>query len=560
MPQTKSRAVESASTEERRAAGLRAALTAHELRSRRQALARQLEQEDDPETRLQLAYLDYMTYDFDSALKNAGTAFRGLRHAGRRRRAAVAAAAVGRIYFEGYNNLAAARGWFARGRTMLADEGDCVERGWVELGLVGCSVPDVSALAETAARAVELARRFDDLDLECKALADQGLALVSIGRTEQGMELIDEAMAIVSSGEVHVFAAGQVGCCTLTACDRAGDLSRAEAWLRVLEQAGVGRPDEDSPTLFAHCQGAYGSLLCRVGRWTAAEAALTMSLTAGRTGFYLQRVMTRTALADLRIRQGRFEEAAQLLAYCGDRWDAIPVRAKLHYARGEFEHAISLIKQALRQIGDDRVRAVPLLALLVQAEIGRGNVEGAAVSARRATTLAGPTMPALVAEAALAQGRARAAANDKNGAVADYQAGLRAIGQVETPLVRAALLLGLARELADLDPGAAVPEARAALALYEQLGAPEAETCVTLLKRLGIEASYKPVPVINPLADLSRREREVIRLVGQGMSNPEIARQLFISPKTVEHHVSSILSKLGLRSRIEVASLDPALR
>ena len=120
------------------------------------------------------------------------------------------------------------------------------------------------------------------------------------------------------------------------------------------------------------------------------KAALTMSLTAGRTGFYLHRVMARAALADLRIRQGRLEEAAQLLAYCGDRWDAMPARAKLHQARGEHEHAASLIKHALRQIGDDRVRAVPLLALLVDAEIGRGNIEGATVAADRATALAEP--------------------------------------------------------------------------------------------------------------------------------------------------------------------------
>ena len=52
---------------------------------------------------------------------------------------------------------------------MLADEGECVERGWVELGLVGCSVTDVGALATKAAEAVKLARKFDDLDLECKA-------------------------------------------------------------------------------------------------------------------------------------------------------------------------------------------------------------------------------------------------------------------------------------------------------------------------------------------------------------------------------------------------------
>ena len=535
-------------------------MTGQELRSQRQALAARLEAADDPEIRLQLAYRDYMTYDFESALENGKAAFLGLRRAGNKRRAAVAAAAVGRIYVEGFNNLPAGRGWFARGRTTLKDEGECVERGWVDLGLVGCSVPDVTALAQAAENAVRLARKFEDLDLECKALADQGLAVVSMGRVEEGMELIDEAMAIVSGGEVHIFAAAQVSCCTLTACERAGDLARAEGWLRVLDQAGVARPDEESPILFTHCQGTYGSLLCSVGRWSAAEAALTMSLAAGRTGFYLHRVMARAALADLRIRQGRLEEAAQLLAYCGDRWDAMPVRARLHLARHEYEHAVSLVKQAQRQIGDDRVRTVPLLAVLVEAEIGRGNIEGAASAAHRATELAQPEIPAMVAEAALARARAAAAAGDKAAAAADYEAGLQAAGQIEAPLLQAALHLGLARVLADVDRPQAVSEARLALALYEQLGGPEAETCVTLLRRLGVSAAYKPVRAAGPLADLSKREREVMRLVGKGLSNPEIARELFISPKTVEHHVSSILSKLGVRSRIEVVrAMDPAL-
>lgn len=52
---------------------------------------------------------------------------------------------------------------------------------------------------------------------------------------------------------------------------------------------------------------------------------------------------------------------------------------------------------------------------------------------------------------------------------------------------------------------------------------------------------------------LSRREREVVPLLAEGLSNAEIAKRLFVTPKTIEHHVTSILGKLGLRTRTEVA-------
>jgi DNA-binding NarL/FixJ family response regulator len=64
----------------------------------------------------------------------------------------------------------------------------------------------------------------------------------------------------------------------------------------------------------------------------------------------------------------------------------------------------------------------------------------------------------------------------------------------------------------------------------------------------------------DPLGPLSRREREVVQLLVQELSNAQIGAKLFISPKTVEHHVSSILGKLALRSRFEVAAISTATR
>ena len=53
---------------------------------------------------------------------------------------------------------------------------------------------------------------------------------------------------------------------------------------------------------------------------------------------------------------------------------------------------------------------------------------------------------------------------------------------------------------------------------------------------------------------LTRREKEVLRLLADGLSNREIAERLFISPKTAEHHVSRIYAKLGVSTRPEAAA------
>ena len=111
--------------------------------------------------------------------------------------------------------------------------------------------------------------------------------------------------------------------------------------------------------------------------------------------------------------------------------------------------------------------------------------------------------------------------------------------------------LELARTLVAVDRPRAISEARSALAAFDRLGAvPDADAAAAFLRDLGVKGRTGP----KNLELLTKREQEVLRLVAQGLSNSEIAERLFISIKTSGHHVSNILSKLGLRSRTEAAA------
>jgi DNA-binding NarL/FixJ family response regulator len=112
-----------------------------------------------------------------------------------------------------------------------------------------------------------------------------------------------------------------------------------------------------------------------------------------------------------------------------------------------------------------------------------------------------------------------------------------------------------ASALADSDDTASMREA---LATYERLGAaPAAATVTRELRRRGVRvASRRSRDAQQPVhpSGLTERELEVLRLVAAGFTNPQIAAALYISRKTAEHHVSSILVKLGVSSRAEAAA------
>ena len=112
--------------------------------------------------------------------------------------------------------------------------------------------------------------------------------------------------------------------------------------------------------------------------------------------------------------------------------------------------------------------------------------------------------------------------------------------------------LQLARNLVAGERDAAIEEAQRALASFEALGAArDADEAAGFLREHGVIATRS---VSRGFGILTRRELDVLELLGEGLSNPDIAERLFISRKTVEHHVASVLSKLELSGRGEAAA------
>jgi DNA-binding CsgD family transcriptional regulator len=115
--------------------------------------------------------------------------------------------------------------------------------------------------------------------------------------------------------------------------------------------------------------------------------------------------------------------------------------------------------------------------------------------------------------------------------------------------------LDLGRALAAADTELAVTELEQVVDLASRQGATTVvELAEQALRALGVRTWRR-----GPAAPLTERELQIARLISAGASNPEIARELFLSRKTVERHVSNLLRKVGVRNRAELAARVPEL-
>ncbi|HWT23665.1 MAG TPA: hypothetical protein VN213_09175, partial [Solirubrobacteraceae bacterium] len=267
------------------------------------------EDPDDPEALDGLGQALWWLGERDAGIDRRREAYAGYQRRGDARRAGgIAAYLAAEHRIDGLD--AAAAGWIARARRLLAGQDAVPELGW--LAIEEAKRAEDPAAAEGHARsALAIAHALADPDVECMALAQLGRALVGQGRIDEGIALLDEAMTVALGGETSdPLACGDTCCTTLVVCHGLADLERAAQWCEVVIDF------TDRRRFFpvqAWCRGIFAGVLVRAGEWDRAEAVLAEALrrhVGRRTG---RRVLPLTVLADLRLRQGRSEEAERLL-------------------------------------------------------------------------------------------------------------------------------------------------------------------------------------------------------------------------------------------------------
>jgi ATP/maltotriose-dependent transcriptional regulator MalT len=446
---------------------------------------------------------------------------------------------------------------------------------------------DMDAALSRAARAVPAAREAGAAQQE----ADSSITLGSV----RGYLSPDDADAGLDDVRVGLALATGIGAhfTALRAYINISDVlelhgrheeaaEAARAGVELAGRVGLAR------SLGAFLTGNLVESLVRLGHWNEAEQLATRALNAMPEGIYAATVLL--LHAELAAMTGRYDDA--------DR-DVRAARRILGQTRDEQYTLTLLYADALAALGRadlDAVRRLtaegladydslvsgrylwPLLWLAARTEADdatrardrREEVPGSAADRYRelASLAADLTVPNAASrgyQALVTAELARAAgSDDAQSLMGAWSAAAGAWQTAAEPYPLAYTWLRLAEAAtAAGDRQAAGQAVREAYALARRVGAvPIADEAAALARRTRLPLDEPAAEVAtaapeDPLArfGLTEREREILVLLAGGRSNPQIAESLFISPKTASVHVSNILAKLGVDSRVEAAAV-----
>ena len=420
---------------------------------------------------------------------------------------------------------------------------------------------DMQALEETARRALALAEgKLPPLEVAATLII--GETLLALGRTEEGDPMIEQAGPLLYEGDPLSGLPEIIG--------MAG---QASVWIERFDRAEIildrlvnAAREASAVGVLIYPLAARSHLDFRRGRWQAAYADAAESVELAReTGQIGLMAHSLTALARVESAMGRHEEAQahgreslELCRALGS--DAIRVYALAAIAfddliRGRIESAVELLDEAhdladrlhmdepgLVQWPPDHVEALARAGMPDRAQVSLDRFAAHAEATQRRWALA-------------AAERCRGILAGAGDFAPHFERALALHEGDQQPFERARTQLAFAERLRRARQRAdARPHLTSALETFEKLGArPWAQRA-----REELEATGGPT---GPRADapgsddLTPGELKIALLVAQGLTNREVAAALFLSPKTVEHHLSSIYRKLDVRSRTQLARL-----
>lgn len=446
------------------------------------------------------------------------------------------------LLFKG--DMAPAMGWIARGRRLLAErKDDSAEQAWL-LVLTGLPVMfqgDAAAALPMFVEADGMAARCGDRDVVTFARLGRGAALVMLRQTAPGLELMDEVMVGVTSGEVSPILAGIAYCQVIAICQEIFDLRRAREWTAALSRWCDSQPD--LVPYRGNCLVHRSEILRLQGSWPAArEAAEQACELLGGPVAWDSLGAAFYELAEVHRLHGDFataEEAYRRASEAGR--DPEPGMSLLRLAQGRTDVAAAAIRRALGETREGIMRS-HVLPAYVEIMLATGDVQAARSAADELTAIAsGSGATFLNALSAQATGAVLLAEGRTKEALAASREAWKLWQEVEAPHEAARVRVSIAlccRALGD-DAGAAL-DLEAARSAFQRLGAkPDA---ARVQKLMDASAGTRP-------GGLTAREIEVLALLATGKTNREISEALVISENTVARHVQNIFAKLDVSSR-----------
>ena len=453
--------------------------------------------------------------------------------------------------------LAVANGWLGRARTLLDPLPIGPDHGWLSFheGYVALVCGEIDKAEERGARAAQLGQELRVPDLEMLGLALRGSTLVGRARVDEGMRCLDEATAMALAGEAAIPISGAWTFCFLvSACTAILDFQRAYEWCdRIAEFADRF----GSRYMLAFCRAEYGAVHLWRGRWRDAEHVLEASVEDFAQSRPAMVGWPLVALAELRRRQARTDEATRLLDRAGPSSDAQVCRARLALDGGDADHAVAILERVLRQMPAHReLQRVPAVELLLRARLARGKDDraGEALEELRGIQERVGTGP-MRASVDRAAGMIVAAGRDYARARALLEDAVDGFEASGAPYESAVSRIELGTALLALgDVEAARRELEHARASLRDLGAlADARRADELLATVSVPASV-PGEARASAEAVTPRERQVLALLSEGLSNRQIGERLGVSEHTVHRHVTNILRKLDLPSRAAAAA------